>query len=171
MNKKKLEKNLQRLFSQLKTELQELSPKKEIFIEEFMRIKYRNSEATRRLLKYILEEFNDELTTGETRIDFDKVNLEHLLPQTPTKWNLTKEEVVDYVNCLGNLCLLHKGKNSGIGNDPIKSKIPVLLESEIKDTMAFAEKIKTDNYNWNEDLIYKRQKEMAELAFDKIWKY
>lgn len=171
MNKKKLDKNLQRLFSQLTTELQELSPIRPVFIEEFEKIKYRNSEATRRLLKYILEEFNDDLTTGETRIDFDKVNLEHVLPQNPTKWNLTKEDVVDYVNCLGNLCLLHKGKNSGIGNDPIKKKIPILLESEIKSTMKFANKIKENDYNWNEDLIYNRQNEMAQLAFDKIWKY
>jgi len=167
----KLLKKMDWILNELKNDLLQISPEKESFIEGFKKLKYRNSEATRRLLKYILEEFNDDLTTGETRIDFDKVNLEHILPQNPTKWNLTKKEVEEYVNCLGNLCLLHKDKNSGAGNSPINKKIKFLLDTEIKSTKELSNEIKMNNFIWNEDLIYKRQKEMADLAFDKIWKY
>ena len=44
-------------------------------------------------------------TSGETKIDFEKVNIEHLLPQNPKKWKLTKSEIEEYVNLLGNLCI------------------------------------------------------------------
>ena len=170
-NEKNLSKNLQRLFSQLKSNLTDLSPEKDYFVDHFLRVRYKKSEAARKLLKYILEEFNNNLTTGETRIDFDEVNLEHILPQNPKQWGLNKKDIEEYVNSLGNLCLLHKGKNSGIGNKPMNSKIPVLLSSEIKATKILAESIQSNNLEWNESIINERANDLADLAFNKIWKY
>ena len=170
-NEKNLSKNLQRLFSQLKSNLTDLSPEKDYFVDHFLKVRYKKSEAARKLLKYILEEFNNNLTTGETRIDFDEVNLEHILPQNPKQWGLNKKDIEEYVNSLGNLCLLHKGKNSGIGNKPMNSKIPVLLSSEIKATKILAESIQSNNLEWNESIINERANDLADLAFNKIWKY
>ena len=53
----------------------------------------------------------------------------------------------------------------------MNSKIPVLLSSEIKATKILAESIQSNNLEWNESIINERANDLADLAFNKIWKY
>ena len=76
-------KNTQTAFNNLKTELVSILPSKELFLEKFKEVEYKNSEKARKLLKYILEEIDKEKSSGEYKLDFDSINLEHILPQTP----------------------------------------------------------------------------------------
>ncbi|MBK8302047.1 MAG: HNH endonuclease [Chloracidobacterium sp.] len=107
--------------------------------------------------------------TDEHRIDFNNVNLEHLLPQTPHKdWNLKKSQIKGYVNKLGNLTLLSKRINSSVQNLTIDKKLLELDKSELAVTKNVVERIKSIHC-WNESAINQRQEEMAELGFTEIW--
>ena len=161
------------LFSQLENELKAELPNREMFLEAFSELKYRNSEKGRMLIKYILSEINNCFEiTDEKKIDFNRVNIEHLLPQNPdSEWHLSKNEIKDYVNLLGNLTLLGKKLNSRIGNQILKKKIVELEKSQLPITKRFCDEIKAANFLWNKEKIIDRQKQLAIIAYDEIWRF
>ncbi len=162
-------KNTQTAFNNLKTELVSSLPSKELFLEKFKDVEYKNSEKARKLLKYILEEIDKEKSSGEYKLDFDSINLEHILPQTPDKWGLKKSEVKDYVNNIGNITLLSIKLNSTIGNEVISKKLIELKKSEIQITKELCQMLESDP-EWNEKKINERQIEISKIAIEEIWK-
>ncbi len=162
---------IQTVFHQLRKELAELAPSSHVFVESFGDISYKSSEHSRLLLKYILSEIDTFYKqTDEHRIDFNNVNLEHLLPQTPHKdWNLKKSQIRSYVNKLGNLTLLSKRINSAVQNSTIDKKLPELEKSELAVTKNIVEAIKSYNFQWGEVQIKERQDQLAKLAYESIW--
>jgi hypothetical protein len=67
----------------------------------------------------------------------DKVSIEHILPQTPTKdcWKNTfnsfsEEEIILLTGSLGNLLLLSSSINSSLQNDCFENKIDILKNTE-----------------------------------------
>lgn len=162
-------KKVQTVFNNLREELKDIIPSRELFIENFKTLSYGRSDKSRQLIKYTLEELNMVNTTGEHKLDFDKVNIEHILPQDPKKWGLSKQDVKSYVNLIGNLTLLSRKINSSVGNDIIPKKLLELEKSEIKITKDLVEFLKKDE-TWNQFKILERQEAFAEVAFDEIWK-
>lgn len=171
-DEKRLPGKIQSIFSDLEKELKEEAPSAEYFTSEFMDLCYKNSEQYRKLIKYILGKIDSHYrATKEEMIDFDHVNIEHLLPQKPDKaWGLHKRDIKAYVNKLGNLTLIDKRINSKVGNKTIKEKIPVLSQSSLPMNKVLIDQLTTKNHVWNESYINERQKEFAELAYDKVWK-
>lgn len=164
-NKKRV-KNIQRTISNFKTRLK--YPTKEFFVEKFMDIEYKNYP----LVIYILS--NIEKAKGQTDehiVNFTKVNIEHILPQDPKEWSLSKKSVKDYVNKLGNLTLISKKINGPMGNKPLKEKAKLFKDSKLNINKELLEKFKSLKYKWNEKEIEKRQKEIAEYAYDIVWKF
>lgn len=157
-------------FNKLRDELIKIKPERSLFLEKFESIEYKNSPTTINKIRYMLTQLNNSNTTGEHIIDFTNVNIEHVLPKTPTQWGLTKAEIKPYVNKLGNLTLLHQEINSDIGNDILSVKLPELERSEIQITKEFVIKLKTLN-KWEEEDILSRHKELSEASYDKVWKY
>jgi len=106
--RKKRDKMVSSILSRLENDLRELLPTEALFIESFLKLDYRNSEQRRQLIKYILSKFNSYYQpTDEHRIDFNRVNIEHILPRKPNdEWGLSANEIKPYVNLLGNLTLL-----------------------------------------------------------------
>lgn len=97
----------------------------------------------------------------------DKVNLEHVLPQTfnASNWpGVTEEEHKKLVKRLGNLALVNKRINSRIGNSGFEQKKEALRASKITLTSAIAE-----NTHWTRAEVEKRQNQLAQLAV-KAWK-
>jgi len=171
-SEKRLPGNIQKILDEFEKELLDLKPSIEVFQESFNEISYKKSEPSRQLIKYILSEINELDESGEYRIDFNVVNIEHLLPQKPHKtWGVSKNEIKGYVNNLGNLTLIHEKLNSFASNAPIKEKIEHLRKSEIPMTQKLVKRLEDTNYIWNEDEILKRQKEMAEIAYYKVWNF
>ena len=168
---KKIPGRIQSILAELEKELRAEAPSEQLFNEKFADISYRNSENSRRLTKYILAEINTSLrNTDENRIDFNSVNIEHVLPQNPHKdWRLTKTEIKGYVNKLGNLTLLSKRINSKVQNVPINRKLPELQKSELPVTQQLVAQILASNNEWGEEQITKRQAELAECAYKSIW--
>ncbi len=159
---------LGRIFAELEKELKAEAPSAQLFKERFGEVCYKNSENSRRLIKYILSEIDSRLrATDENRIDFNTVNIEHVLPQNPHKdWRLTKNEVKGYVNKIGNLTLLSKRINSKVQNVPIEKKLPELEKSELPITRELV----LSNSEWGEEQIIRRQEEFAETALTDIWR-
>jgi hypothetical protein len=160
-------------FSNLENELKEIAPHKDFFISEFKDITYKSTEQSRKLIKYILGKMDENLrNTKEELVDFNNVNIEHLLPQKPSKdWGLKRKEIKEYVNKLGNLTIVDKRINSIAGNKKIQEKMEILLNSELPINKKLVEEVKNYNYNWDEDCIYKRQEQLAEIAWDPVWKF
>lgn len=158
--------NIQRALSKFKTSLE--YPTKEFFIEKFMDIEYKNYQ----MVIYILS--NIEKAKGQTdehTVNFTKVNIEHILPQDPKEWSLDKKDVKDYVNKLGNLTLISKKINGPMGNKPLKEKAKLFKDSKLNVNRELLEKFKLLKYKWNEKEIEKRQREIAEYAYDVVWKF
>ena len=170
VSKKNRDKNVQRIFSQLMGKLKELRPPYEQFEQNFEEIRYKHSSNVVDFLRYTLSGINSLYDTGELVPDFNQVNIEHILPQRPSKdWALKKEDIVDYVDKLWNLTLLSTTINKKAGNKNIKEKVEHLEGSDIKLTQQVAKSIKKDNYAWDESTIVQRQKEFCALAYEKVW--
>lgn len=165
-NKEKRNRSIQKILADFKNKLE--YPKKEFFVEKFTDLEYKNYP----LIIYILS--NIERAKGKTeenQINFTKVNIEHILPQNPTEWSLTKRDIHDYVNNLGNLTLIAKTINGTMGNKPLKEKTALFEESRLNINKELVDKFKTSQYTWGEKEINARQKELAEFAYDVVWKF
>ena len=146
-------------------------PTEALFIESFLKLDYRNSEQRRQLIKYILSKFNSYYQpTDEHRIDFNRVNIEHILPRKPNdEWGLSANEIKPYVNLLGNLTLLSKKLNSAAQNSTLDKKILEFKQSELSINKELTAYLKAIDLNWDRDHIYQRHAEMAQLAYSRIW--
>ena len=164
---KKLTGQIDSQFSQLAKELKSEAPSEQLFKESFMEIQYRNSEKIRMLIKYMLAKINAYLeNTDEHQIDFNRVNIEHLLPQNPSAdWNLSKQEIKGYVHLLGNLTLISMKINSRLQNGPINQKLHELAKSELSITRDVVQLLTNLNGEWNEQTIRDRQEYLADIAY------
>ena len=165
--------DVNRLFDNLEKELKEIKPSPELFKEHFMKLSYKNSKKSRMLVKYIFEKINDTKNNyKEHSIDFNVVNIEHLLPQKPNQdWNLTLEEIKPYVDKLGNLTILSHKINSKLGNSPISEKIGSLRDSKISITEELVNHLESLNFQWGEKEILERQEEFAHFGYHHVWNF
>jgi hypothetical protein len=167
---KKLPAKVQSIFSELEYELGAEAPSETLFKESFRELSYKNSEQGRRLIKYILARIDSHFRqTDEHRIDFGNVNIEHILPQTPSKeWKLSKKEIKNYVNLLGNLTLVSKVINSKVQNGPLDQKLPELAKSELPINQQLVQRL-GELGHWGKNDIIERQDLLADLAYKHIW--
>ncbi|MFA4933837.1 MAG: DUF262 domain-containing HNH endonuclease family protein [Candidatus Omnitrophota bacterium] len=168
---KKIAGEIQSIFSNLENELRKMRPSSEIFKDFFEELEYKNSEKNRVLVKYILHKINKFYQkTKEQDIDFDEVNIEHILPQKPIKGSsLKRKDIKHYVNKLGNLTLVDKRINSRVGNKLVKDKASGYKESSLAINQELIKELKGCSDNWDEKVINKRQKYFAELIYKNIF--
>lgn len=163
---KKRNSNIQKALSAFKNTLE--YPSKELFVENFMELEYRNYP----LVIYILSNIEKAKgETDETSVNFTKVNIEHVLPQDPIEWGLSKAKIKDYVNKLGNLTLIAKRINGIMGNMKLKDKVDLFNESKLNINIELVKKFKRLNFKWGKEEIDSRQKKLAEFAYDVVWKF
>jgi hypothetical protein len=169
---KKRSGNIDRVFSNLESELKDLRPPYELFKNRFMEISYGSYQKTRLIITYILEKIERLKCTGEKTTDFDLVNIEHILPRNPSKaWGLVRKDIKEYVNKLGNLTLVHRDFNSKAGNKSLKYKLKEFEDTEMMITRELTERIKDSDYKWEEEDIIQRQEEFTYIAYHKVWNY
>lgn len=90
-------------------------------------------------LRYFLFEYEHDIAVNYgiekidwnlfTRVEKDKISIEHILPQTPTEWYwrntyrmYTEDEIKQLAGSLGNLLPLSLSINSSLQNDSFKNK-------------------------------------------------
>ena len=161
------------IFSNIERELREEAPSYAVFEDSFANISYRTSEKSRKLIKYILAKIDSYYRkTKENRIDFNNVNIEHILPQNPDKaWGLTKTQIRPFVNKLGNLTLVDKRINSRLQNRTVNDKIPELEQSTLPITVELVNLLKGLSGKWGASEISERQTGFCSLAYNQIWKF
>jgi len=122
------------------------------------------------LARFYLRQLEDQNTKHQSETipsyDVKRVNLEHILPQNPSKeWlkSWTADEAKAYYKRLGNLALMNTKANSSFGNEGFSTKIPVFKASSFTLTQEVA-----NEANWDKAAIDKRQLRLADLAV-KLW--
>ncbi len=162
--------NIDRILTNLENELRSLKPTIEHLGNNFKNITYSANNIL--LIAYILEKINSIFESGEHKINFESINIEHFLPRNPNKdWNITKEESKDFVNNIGNLTILLDRINKKAGNKGPKEKCEILKKSDIHLTKQLVENIERSQYRWGKEEIEKRQKDLINLALEKVWIY
>jgi uncharacterized protein with ParB-like and HNH nuclease domain len=153
-------------FDQMLNELKDLLPEKTYFLDNFAKLSYKK----KGIPGYVLAKINENMQkTNEYLVDFNNVNIEHILPQKPAKWGLDQSQVKPYVHLIGNLTLLDESYNRTIGNEPLSVKLDHLRESQLEITKDFINRLSDDN-TWSENEIRQRQTRFGELAYEVIWK-
>jgi uncharacterized protein with ParB-like and HNH nuclease domain len=169
-NPKKVSANVQSMLESFKNELLKCTPTYEVFKQSFSGISYVNSEKSRRLIKYILNKINSIYRkTDEQLIDFDQVNIEHILPKNPDRSSkLRKKDIKEYVNKMGNLTIISTKLNSEAQNKTPKEKIGILEKSDLPINKPLVEKLKQSE-RWEEREINDRQFEFTDIVYNKVW--
>jgi uncharacterized protein YjbK len=94
----------------------------------------------------------------------EDINLEHVLPQTPSKdWKIDSETAQAALRLLGNMVLLRANQNADLGNATFDEKKKVFKQSGYSITNQVA-----DYKKWTLDEIRDRQSKMAKIAV-KTW--
>lgn len=100
-----------------------------------------------------------------------EVDLEHILPKSLEKWEAVPGFDSDFskpysrwINNIGNVILLEKGKNRKIKNSPFCEKTKVYNDSDFEDARLISAMD-----SWNECEIKKRAKIISDIAAE-IWK-
>ena len=147
--------------------MKEKYPAKEFFVKKFEEIEYKSYPLVIYILSSIArakEKFEEKIYT------FGKSNIEHIMPQEPKEWGLSKSAVKDYVNKLGNLTLISKDINSKMGNKPLKEKLEIFKDTKLAINTELLSKFKQLDYVWEEKEIADRQVDLAEYSYDLVWK-
>ena len=115
-----------------------------------------------------------------------KVDIEHILPQTPSAEVLAgfdrQEEYEDFVRRLGNLTLLEKSIDSSVSNRTFSEKQPAYRQSKFLLTRALGERIQVGTNTaidrivreldvferWDSTAIERRQRMLVRLAHQ-VW--
>lgn len=124
------------------------------------------------IARYTLAQINDHLESDPERQVAERsgrVTLEHILPRNPGKaWGpiLAKVDgMTEFVDLIGNLTLLEKGKNRGLGNAGFKEKKD---KGYATSGLAINRSLR-DEDTWTIDSIVTRSKNLAKVAKD-VWR-
>jgi uncharacterized protein with ParB-like and HNH nuclease domain len=139
---------------------------RDLFSEEFSKkMVYKNSSKSRSMIRYFFDLYNQQWQPEG--FDHSKVNIEHILPQDPSKWGLMKKDIKKYVNVIGNLTMIGSDYNQEMSNEPLEQKIPTLAKSDIKLNKSVIELCQnTDPVSWDQDKIEQRTNLLLEAALD-----
>jgi hypothetical protein len=157
-----------RTITEILSELRSVYPADETFRAAFASKIIRTTQSrNRRIVRYILCEFEKQLDRREYDFESRTFNLEHVLPENPERgWEtFTEEEIQALAFRLGNMTLLEAGRNRDIGNDRYTVKQPILADSGFSLTRRIAE----ENTDWTPERIAARQNWMARQAIS-IWR-
>tara|TARA_B100001250_G_scaffold409515_1_gene434003 strand:- start:85 stop:1932 length:1848 start_codon:yes stop_codon:yes gene_type:complete len=182
-----INKKMNTIYQSLRSKLLELRKTnvEGIFEENFSSLSLKESDKSRKMMKYILNNFNtyfkipEDIRSNkkkllkfkiEEKTDFSKIDLEHILPRKPQKWNLTVDDVKDYVNMLGNLTILSSTLNSSAQNFTLDKKVEFYKKSKLEINKLLNIDIEKNNSEWNEKSIRERQLAFSKLALD-LWSF
>lgn len=132
----------------------------EIFSQYFKKF----STKTKPLIRYILIKIaNSYQNETNISLDFDKVHIEHIMPEKGKKWAISEEKHAEYLWRLGNLTLLGANFNKRNSNKLFSEKKKGYSDSDIKLTKKLL-----DYDDWGVEQIQQRQDELTTAALS-IW--
>ncbi len=140
--------------------LRRLYPSDESFVSAFDEKVF--SKGKTKLVRYILEELEQQQGGAPVEPGNDALSVEHVLPQSPGPgWEQFGSDALESMTWLiGNMVLLRKGQNNALGSKSWEQKRPVLQASEFVLTRKLAE----ENNEWSPQRLKGRQRALANLA-------
>lgn len=125
--------------------------------------------------KYILGKIYAHSNNYECVANFNKVQLEHILPQKPWKWlneggfEIPEGTIIeDWIYHIGNMTLLNKTLNQGISNSLFNKKAYEYKDSPFPMTNEIFKEFNCDNKDWKANRIIERAEVLSDLAVN-IW--
>jgi hypothetical protein len=121
--------------------------------------------------KYFLLRLELLASEHDAPVDYTAKSIEHVLPQTPKtgsdweKWN-SLDAIEDYVNTVGNLVLLSKGKNSSAKNLNFDVKKEKYLNPRISNYPRSVEVLKETK--WDKNIIESRTVDVGKRILQDI---
>ena len=67
--------------------------------------------------------------------------------------------------------MISKKINGTVGNKPLKEKAKLFTGSDLNINRELLKKFEALKYKWGEKEINDRQRELAEFAYDVVWKF
>ena len=148
------------ILQSLRTELKKKLPGYQEFEAEFAPLSYTESnEKAKKLLQYILAKLDAHHSNG-LAVDYDKMTIEHLSPQRPKD-----SDTIENVGQIGNLILVNQDLNSQLSNKSFSKKIEILKSSRV-----WVDEQISSSKSWDGNEIEERSKNLAKLAYEKVWK-
>lgn len=111
-------------------------------------------------MKYILRRFS-EYHDYKYSVDYDDLTIEHIHPQS----EMNEEWSEKFIGCLGNLILLEPKLNEELNTKNFADKKSILLERN----HTLPNFIKHSVY-WAPEIVTSHTEQMAEEAYQDIWK-
>jgi len=119
-----------------------------------------------KLIDFIMIELMVNYCNEDRGILLKEPTIEHIVPQEPKKWGLSKESVGIFVNKIGNLTLLHFEDNNDAGNETMDKKVAnVYIKSKYKFNRDIRKYEKTFIKN-PELAVRKRGEDLGMQTFD-----
>jgi len=112
------------------------------------------------LVQYLLQRLDQHQRHGPP-VDYTKMTIEHIAPESPPSGSAT----VDGVGRLGNLLLLGEGLNNKLGNKAFADK-----QKLYKGAVVPVDTVLTGATDWTVVEIDKRTKELAKVAYEKVFR-
>ena len=149
------------VLTSLKNELKKRIPSYEEFEANFKEIIFTNEISTqKKLVQYILAKLHSH-HQPDIPIDYEKMTIEHLLPQKPLLGQVVPAEIIGQI---GNLILLSEPDNNKLSNKSFIEKIAYLENLKI-----WIDKDVQNATLWESGEIDLRTRKLAELAYQEIW--
>lgn len=145
-------------------ELFDLVSSKENFAKSFSQELEYGSDS--KLVEYLLLEVMNNYHKEDRGITVLEPNIEHILPQSPKKWGLSREQVSEFVNKIGNLTILHSADNNDAGNEALEEKIKKVYSISKFKFNKDIEKYKEDFLKDPKLTIYKRGVDIGLSIYD-----
>lgn len=123
--------------------------------------------------KYLLLRLDSNLSEGGASYDYPIITIEHVLPQNPandSEWIklFTEDDLKELTNCLGNLVLLTRRKNSKAQNYEFERKKSSYFVSDGVSPFVITTNVLSYD-KWTPDVIRKRRSDLLERCKN-IWK-
>lgn len=136
------------------------------------------------LINYVFDRINNLDTKGAQRVELyapekdlakRNYNIEHILPQKE-KENYEKEEDREIFDKIGNLLVIPRHSNSGFGAKSPMEKFEIMKSDakhfgNLRYLSTFLDEYKDEFERWNLETINKQSKEIANNAYDVVWKF
>ncbi|MCT8831242.1 DUF262 domain-containing HNH endonuclease family protein, partial [Glaesserella parasuis] len=129
------------------------------FEKKFLDIKFSNKVTKdKRLIQLIFSIIEDEILKSTQELKTHLISLEHIhTQQQDTSWS----------HSIGNIIPLSKELNEDCKDYPLKDKMPILQNSELKQVKDFCNEFKNIN-EWTEKLTNQRAKDLADTIFTHV---
>lgn len=143
--------------------LKDRVPTYEEFSANFLEIRFdQNQTKSRGLVRYLLRHFYDHYRRGQEPVDYSRLTIEHLAPQSNPGEGVGGQSV----GVLGNLIFVEGGLNEKLATKSFHDKQKVLVDNNVP-----LDPILQGATTWSDAEINERTKLLAKTAFEEIFRF